>query len=80
MQPLALAPLTCRARPHAMLCRVLTSLTSAQSTYLCCFSSLLCILLLSVCQNTNGPLLGPCHLVSIYVTLGTSSCLLNFCA
>lgn len=78
MQPLA-SLLTCRARPHAMLCRVLTSLTSAQSTYLCCFSSPLhppfvCL------SEYERPLLGPCHLVSIYVTLGTSSCLLNFCA
>lgn len=28
---------------------------------------------LSVCQNTDGPLLGPCHLVSIRVTLVTAS-------
>lgn len=34
---------------------------------------------LSVCQNTNGPLLGPCHLVSIRVTLVTPS-LLDLCA
>lgn len=63
---------------HAVPCAHLTNLLSEH--LLVCFSSLLCILLLSVCQNTNGPLLGPCHLVSIRVTLGTSSCLLNFCA
>lgn len=34
---------------------------------------------LSVCQNTNGPFLGPCHLVSIHVTLVTTS-LLDLCA
>lgn len=34
---------------------------------------------LSVCQNTNGPFLGPCNLVSIRVTLVTAS-LLNLCA
>lgn len=34
---------------------------------------------LSVCQNTNGPLLGPCHLVSIRVTPVTPS-LLDLCA
>lgn len=72
----SLGPVPCPS--PALFSRVLALSTRALTcapavhpgTHVCCFSSLLCILpCLSVCQNTDGPLLGPCHLVSTRVAL-----------
>lgn len=64
-------------RPRAVLCVCVTNIRSEHLFVLFLLSPLHPPL--SVCQNTNGPLLGPCHLVSIHVTLVTAS-LLNLCA
>lgn len=61
----------------AMLCVCVTNIHSEHLLVLFLLSPLHPPL--SVCQNTNGPLLGPCHLVSIHVTLVTT-CLLDLCA
>lgn len=78
-QSLALAPLRVEGASSccAVACACVTNLRSEHLFVLFLLSPL--HLPLSVCQNTNGPLLGPCHLVSIRVTLGTAS-LLDLCA
>lgn len=77
-QPPVAAPwLLCRARPRAALCVCLANICSEHLCVLFLLSPLRPPL--SVCQNTNGPLLGPCHLVSIRVTLVTAF-LLDLCA
>ena len=64
-QPLALAPLRVEGASSccAVACACVTNLRSEHLFVLFLLSPLHPPL--SVCQNTNGPLLGPCHLVSI---------------